>query len=62
MKGGTEPRPIKGWAEQDVYTGWRKVYCYVRRPGVVKSIKRMTHKRERREGKNDIRREVRDSD
>lgn len=47
-------RRIKGWAEEDAYTVWRKWYCYLQRPGVVKSIKRNTHKRERREGKKEI--------
>ena len=40
--------------EQDAYTVWRKWYCYLQRPGVVKAIKRRTHKRERLEGKNEI--------
>jgi hypothetical protein len=33
--------------EFDAYTSWRKFYCYLQRAGAVKSIKRMTHKRER---------------
>jgi len=37
--------------EYDAYTSWRKVLCYLQRPGAVKAIKRRTHKRERREGK-----------
>jgi hypothetical protein len=48
-------RPIKGWDEQDAYTGWRKVMFWQK--GELKKIKRRTHKRERREGKNDIRKE-----
>ena len=48
-------RPIKGWDEQDAYTGWRKVMFWQR--GELKKIKRRTHKRERREGKNEIRKE-----
>jgi hypothetical protein len=55
------PRRIVGTVEQDAYTGWRKVYCYLQRPGVVKSIKRATHRRERREGKAEIREQVRDA-
>lgn len=52
-------RPIKGWVEEDAYTVWRKFYCYLARPGVVKKIKRATHKRERREGRAEIREQLR---
>lgn len=49
---------VKGWAEQDAYTGWRKVLCYLQRPGAVKAIKRATHRRVRREAKAEVRREA----
>lgn len=42
--------------EHDAYTAWRKMLCYLGRPGVVKAIKRRTHKRERREARQAIRR------
>jgi len=48
-------RPIKGWDEQDVYTGWRKVYCWTKRAGAVKDVKRRTHRRERRTAKTKLR-------
>lgn len=48
-------RRIVGWDEEDAYTSWRRFYCYLRRAGVVKAIKRRTHKRERREAKAAIR-------
>lgn len=48
----------KDWAEQDAYTVWRHLYCYLARPGVVKSIKRRTHKRERREAVAAIREQL----
>lgn len=48
-------RQIKGWMEQDAYTGWRKYLCYMQRAGAVKKVKRHTHKRERREAKREIR-------
>ncbi len=48
-------RHIRTWAEEDAYTSWRKLYCYLSRAGAVKSIKRGTHRRERREGKAEIR-------
>jgi hypothetical protein len=44
--------------EQDAYTGWRKIYCYLHRAGVVKAIKRDTHRRVRREARAEIRREM----
>ena len=55
------PRRIVTWDEQDAYTRWRKLYCYLQRPGVVKSIKRATHRRERREGRAEIREQVNDA-
>jgi hypothetical protein len=51
-------RAITGWAEEDAYTPWRKFYCYLQRAGAVKSIKRMTHRRERREAKREIRNDL----
>lgn len=49
-------RQMVSWDEQDAYTPWRKVLCYLQYPGVVKKIKRKTHRRERREAKQAIRR------
>ena len=50
-------RAIVGWDEEDAYTGWRKLLCYLdNRAGAVKYIKRKTHRRERREAKQAIRR------
>jgi hypothetical protein len=48
---------VKGWAEQDAYTSWRKFYCYLQRAGAVKAIKRDTHRRVRREAKTEIHQE-----
>lgn len=56
----TQKRIIKTADEQDAYTGWRKVLIYMSRPGVVKNIKRRTHKRERREGAQEIRDQLND--
>jgi len=47
-------RQIKNPGEQDAYTKWRHLLCYMDRAGVVKKIKRGTHKRERQEAKQDI--------
>lgn len=49
------PRPIVGWLEEDVYTAWRRWYCYAKRAGAVKAIKVRTHHRERREARAEIR-------
>lgn len=47
-------RPIRVPEEQDAYTGWRKRLAYLQRAGVVKKIKRRTHRRERRDGHQEI--------
>lgn len=49
------PRKIANWEEEDAYTGWRKLLFWHR--GELMHVKRRTHKRERREGKNEIRQE-----
>lgn len=46
-------RGIKSMEEQDAYTGWRKVMFWQR--SELAKIKRRTHKRERREGRDEIR-------
>lgn len=48
-------RPPKTGFEQDAFTGWRKVLCYMQRPGVRRKAKRQVHKRERREAKEECR-------
>ena len=54
------PRRIVTWDEQDAYTSWRRLYCYLQRAGAVKAIKRRTHRRERREGRAEIADQLRD--
>lgn len=49
-------RAIVSWDEDDAYTSWRQAYCYLAKAGAVKYIKRKTHRRERREAKQAIRR------
>ena len=47
-------RPVAGnGLEQDAFTGWRKVLCYMGRPGVTKKVKRMANKRDRRAWRNE---------
>lgn len=43
-------RIIVNGTEQEAYSRWgRKYLAYLQRPGVVKKIKKATHRRERRE-------------
>jgi len=42
-------------SEYDAYTAWRHLLIYTGRAGVVKRIKRATHKRERREARDETR-------
>ena len=55
------PRRIVTTEEQDAYTAWRHLYCYLAKPGAVKQVKRRTHRRERREGRAEIREQVQDA-
>jgi len=48
---GMGRRKMVSGSEYDAYTAWRHLLIYTSRPGVVKSIKRATHKRERRDAK-----------
>ena len=51
-------RAIKGHAEQDVFSrGARKIYCYTQRAGACRKVKRQANRRERREGKAELRRD-----
>jgi hypothetical protein len=50
----SRPRPAVSDAEVDAYSRWgRRYLIYIGRPGVRKSIKRITHKRERRQGRRE---------
>jgi hypothetical protein len=49
-------RQIKGWDEQDVFTSWRHLLCYLTKPGAKAYTKRKARRRERREGKTDMQR------
>lgn len=50
----SQKRRVVSWYEQDAYTSWRRLYCYLRRAGVTSKIKRDTHRRERREATREI--------
>lgn len=55
-----ERRRIVTADEQDVYTGWRRLYTCYQRAGKVRKVKVATHRRERREAKADIADQLRD--
>jgi len=48
------PRRIVNADEQDAYTKWRHILCYTHKAGVIKAIKRRTHRRERREARRHV--------
>lgn len=49
-------RQIVNGVETDAYSRWgRRYLCYIQRAGVRKSIKRSTHRRERRDKRAAIR-------
>jgi hypothetical protein len=43
--------------EQDVHTRWRHFLCYLHRAGAKAAVKRRTNRRERREGKHEVRKQ-----
>ena len=53
-------RPIKGWDEEDAFTGWRHYLCYLQKAGARSYIKRKYRRRERHDAKAQIRKEDRD--
>lgn len=44
--------------EQDVHTGWRKVYLWTQRTGATAKVKRRTRRRERHEARAELRSDV----
>ena len=51
-------RRIVTTEEQDVHTGWRRVYTTFKRAGQSAKAKRRTRRRERVEAKRDLHREA----
>lgn len=49
---------IKGGAEQDVFSGWRKVLCFCVRPGITHNVKAKFSRRVCREAKENLRKET----
>ena len=46
--------PLKNGVERDAFSNWRKVLCYMGRPGMVKWAQRCYHKRTRRQAKREV--------
>ena len=57
----TERRKILSYEENNVHTGWRRYYCYLQRAGATAKVKRQTNPRERREGKRDVDKRLREA-
>lgn len=45
-------------AERDVHGRWRRLYCWTRKAGSIRKVKRIGNRRERREGRAEARRGV----
>ena len=54
--------PMKGGDEYDAFSPWRRLLCYLGRPGVVKKIKRGYKKRERKQAKQAVNMRARRTD
>lgn len=54
-------RRIAGWEEQDVHTGWRRLYTTFNRAGQSSAAKRRTRRHERRIGERETRAEATDA-
>ena len=48
-------REVKTADEQDVFTGWRRMYVWTQRAGATSKVKRRARRRERHEARNRIR-------
>ncbi|MGH9095293.1 MAG: hypothetical protein ACRDXE_09045 [Acidimicrobiales bacterium] len=57
-----ERRRLLTGDENDVHTGWRRVYVWTQRAGATAKVKRRTRRRERREGKQDTARREQETD
>jgi hypothetical protein len=47
--------PPRGGIEQDVFSGWRKVLCYLAKPRICKWAKRQYNRRQRRQQRQEER-------
>lgn len=46
--------PLSGGLEYDILTGWRKWYCYTKKPGICKFAKNKYNRRLRRVLKHEL--------
>lgn len=58
--GRRDNTPIRSGDEQDAYTVWRHLLCYTSRAGVIKAVKRRTHKWARRQARAEIDRDIKE--
>ena len=49
-------RATLSFAENDAFTRWRRLYCYLQRAGATSKIKKGARQRERRDAKARVRR------
>lgn len=55
MNGQRVKRKTANGDEEDVFTGWRKLYCWTQRPGATSRVKRAARRRERFEARHEAR-------
>lgn len=53
-------RAILTAEEQDVHTGWRRVYVYLQRTGATSKAKRRSRRRERAVAKRELRQRIKE--
>ena len=54
---GMKRRPKPTGDEQDVHTGWRRLYLWTQRPGATSKVKRRSRRRERHDARRALRNE-----
>lgn len=59
-RGGRPYGRLAKYGEDDVFSAWRRLYCYTRRAGVCHKVKRGASRRERREAQAEIRAQLAD--
>lgn len=47
-------RPIRTASEQDAFTPWRRILCYLQRPGITSKVKAAANRRDRRTAKHRV--------
>ena len=57
-----QKRVVRGADEQDALTRWRRLYVWTQRAGATSAVKRRYRRRERRDGKTEVRHQFGDRD